>query len=146
MLDPIDILVADDDDVIRLIFEVLLKRLFPEHSAAGALRLRMASDGREALDWALAEPPDLILMDLHMPHLDGIAVFRTLREKLGSRCPAVHFMSGYEKTGDLGQRLDRAFEDGAGGFTQKPISEDEIGHIVRAYLPDQGPKASTRPG
>ncbi|MCP5114960.1 MAG: response regulator [bacterium] len=105
MMERTDILIADDDEMIRIILRGLFKKLYSRRLETGQLRLRTAVNGREAVDMASAEPPDLILMDVQMPQLDGIEVFYELKRLLGRRCPNIYFISGYEKSGEIGERI-----------------------------------------
>ena len=130
--EPIDILIADDDETTRLILRRLLEKLYAKQLEAGQLRLRTATDGRETVEMALADAPELILMDIQMPLLNGIDAFDQLKRKLGRRCPGIYFISGYAKSGEMGKRISTALEEGALGFSVKPILGKELGRILRA--------------
>ena len=65
------VLVADDEQPIRLLCRVNLE--------ADGLAVTEAADGRQALELALAEPPDVAVLDVMMPHLDGWQVAERLR-------------------------------------------------------------------
>jgi two-component system response regulator MprA len=70
---PRTVLVADDDPpILDLVGELL---------AAEGYDVRLATDGLDALDQALAAPPDLIVTDFKMPNLDGLALAERLRER-----------------------------------------------------------------
>ncbi len=67
------ILVVDDDKNLR--------RLYKEELEAEGYRIALATDGRQALDFVAKEKPDLIVMDIRMPEMDGLeAMVRILRE------------------------------------------------------------------
>src|SRR6476469_6294544 len=74
------ILVADDSVDIREVLTLLL--------AEGGYRTLPAADGRRALDVALGQPVDLIVLDLEMPRLDGHAFCAAYRER-GGRAPVL---------------------------------------------------------
>lgn len=102
------ILIAEDhldsQDALRILLE------------AAQYQVLVAADGRTAMTAAMTEIPDLILMDIMMPELDGLEVTRRLREHQETkRIPiiAVTAMEG-------GQRL--ALEAGANDFLSKPIN------------------------
>jgi two-component system response regulator NreC len=72
---PIRILLADDHVMLRQGLRALLEQ-------AGMLVIGEASDGQEALRLAHAQPPDVAVLDIGMPHLNGIETARRLREAL----------------------------------------------------------------
>lgn len=74
------VLVADDDPMVR--------RLVASTLREGGYEVVVASDGREAIEAARAERPDLIVLDLQMPHLDGRETYREL-QRLGIDVPAI---------------------------------------------------------
>jgi two-component system cell cycle response regulator DivK len=69
------VLVVDDTDDTRF----MLKRMLEMNGC----RMVEATDGQEAVEQARRERPDLILMDLNMPHLDGLAAIERIRELKG---------------------------------------------------------------
>ena len=118
------ILIADDhDDNRELLFLIL--------SGAG-YDVREASDGSECLAQAQDQPPDLILMDLSMPGLDGWAVFREL--KADQRTQAIPCMAVTAHA-----ELDRneAIETGFSAYVSKPFSSDELLTAVASVLAKQ---------
>lgn len=77
---PPTVLVADDDpSIVELVTEVLEDEGY---------RIRSACDGRDAIRSIATEPPDLLLTDVMMPYLDGMAVTRQLRAQ-GNQTPVV---------------------------------------------------------
>jgi CheY-like chemotaxis protein len=86
--------------------------------------------GREGLDSALAEAPDLILLDIMMPGLDGYQVCRLLRENEStSAVPVIVLTSLNEKTDKM-----QAYENGADDFLSKPVDRAELLSRVRSLL------------
>jgi two-component system, cell cycle response regulator DivK len=118
---PFTILVIDDDP---LILEVATELLAEKgHRALSAL------GGSEGLTQALAERPDLILLDYHMPRIDGLAVVQRLKaDAVTRRIPVVALTSG---TGDQANALIRA---GCIGFIPKPFEPAEFLQIVDEIL------------
>jgi CheY-like chemotaxis protein len=79
------ILLVDDDADIRRMAALSLERI-------GGFRVALASSGEEAIARALAEPPDLLLLDVSMPGMDGPATLAALRRHLpAERVPVVFF-------------------------------------------------------
>jgi CheY-like chemotaxis protein len=114
------VLVADDEFGILLVLEMVL-------SEAG-YRVVTAGNGRQALELAAAERPDLLLLDWMMPVLDGPAVVAALRaDPALARIPVV-VMSGAPET-SLRERLD-----GHAGFLHKPFLDTEVLEMVRRVL------------
>lgn len=127
------ILVVDDDAHIRSVVRFALE--------AAGLRVVEAEDGEQALRRFAADAPDLVVLDITMPVLDGIEVCRRLRQ--GSRVPVV-FMSCRD------EEIDRivGLELGGDDYVTKPFSPRELVARVRAVLrraqplPASGPPAS----
>jgi two-component system sensor histidine kinase/response regulator len=89
-----------------------------------------ALSGREGLDLALAQPPDLILLDIMMPGLDGYQVCQLLRENVPTRAtPVIVLTSLNEKSDKL-----QAYENGADDFLSKPVDRAELLARVSSLL------------
>lgn len=100
------ILVAEDNPVNRRVMELVLQKL--------GYTARFAADGREALDAVLAEPPDLLLLDIEMPELDGFEVTRELRVRLGegdAGRPVVVALTAHAGADDRKRFLDAGMDD-----------------------------------
>jgi CheY-like chemotaxis protein len=87
---------------------------------------RAAHGGREALALAAAEPPDLAVIDLVMPGVDGFAVARALRESASP--PLLVALTGHEAE-DMRRRADDA---GFGAFLLKPLDPDTLSRLLRS--------------
>ncbi|MBD8654374.1 EAL domain-containing protein [Oxalobacteraceae sp. CFBP 13730] len=119
----VTVLVADDDPVMRLLMLEMLAQVGLEGIEAG--------DGIEALDRARSSRPDLILMDVDMPHMDGFAACSALRaaERDGV-CVPVIMVTGSD---DI-DAVTHAYEVGATDFVSKPINWPILGHRVLYVL------------
>lgn len=104
------VLLVDDDANIRLITEMTLEGLTDWN-------LRLAGNGREALALIEEERPDLILLDIMMPDMDGMAVFNELKKRLGEHVPYVIFMTAKVQTQEVAQYTSL----GAAGVIMKPF-------------------------
>ena len=117
------ILLAEDD--VRNIF-ALSQVLEP----LGAT-LDIARNGREAIDKATARRPDLVLMDIMMPEMDGITAIRELR-----RHPALNGLSIIALTAKaMAEDRERCIEAGANDYIAKPIDIDKLLSLCRVWLP-----------
>jgi adenylate cyclase len=115
------ILVVDDvPENVRLLEAVLVPRGYEVVSA---------HDGDAALDLVGAEEPDLILLDVMMPGLDGYAVCTRLRANDDTALLPVIMV-----TSSVGQEKTRAIEAGADDFIPKPFNHDELLTRVRSLL------------
>jgi two-component system, OmpR family, KDP operon response regulator KdpE len=113
------VLVADDDPLIQ--------RLVRTHLDRAGFRVLMAGDGEAALDLAAAEQPDLIVLDLMLPGLDGFEVCKRIREF--SLVPVVMLTARGEQVDKL-----RGFEVGADDYLTKPFSPPELLARIQAVL------------
>jgi DNA-binding response OmpR family regulator len=89
-----------------------------------------AHDGQQALELARAEKPDLAVLDVMMPKLDGFELTRRLRaEEATSRMPIILLTARAQDTD-----VDRGFESGADDYLRKPFSPQELSTRVQAIL------------
>ncbi len=114
------ILVVDDDRAIR---ESLERALDIE-----GYRVRTAADGALALDLVTSEQPDLIVLDLMMPNVDGLTVCRRLRSRR-DRTPIL-MLTARTETSDRVSGLDAGADD----YLPKPFDLDELLARIRALL------------
>jgi DNA-binding response OmpR family regulator len=116
------VLAADDDpDLLALVVFRL------ERSGYTVIQAR---DGQEALDLARAEKPDLAVLDVMMPKLDGFEVTRRLREdEATSRMPII-LLTARAQDADV----QRGFDAGADDYIRKPFSPQELRARVQAIL------------
>jgi response regulator NasT len=112
------VLLAEDDPIVRLDLRTLLE-------ANNLEVVGEARDGMEAVEFASSLEPDLIVMDVKMPRLDGIEAARRI---LGERSVAIVMLTGFGEE-DL---VERAVEAGVFGFLAKPFHEDDLVPALRA--------------
>ena len=116
---PTKILVVEDDPAIARILCLLLDRL-------GCAVVR-AADGTEGVGLFDEESPDLVVLDLALPGLDGLGVLRHIRTV--SSVPVVIV------TSDVRSR-ERSLVEGASAFVTKPFDNDQLLAKVGSLLPD----------
>jgi CheY-like chemotaxis protein len=115
-------MVVEDYDDTRM----LLKRCL-EDLGYGVLE---ASNGQEAVDIASREHPDLILMDLDLPILDGIAATQCIRQQAEMEKVPIVAVTAYP----LSYTHVKAFAKGCNEYMAKPIDLAELGRMVDRYL------------
>ncbi|PWU19731.1 MAG: response regulator [Bdellovibrio sp.] len=125
-VDPKVILVIEDDETMRS----AMKRIFEAESYL----VKMASDSSE-LSMALDDvPPDLILMDIGLPWMNGFELAQLLKEHKDLKKIPLVFVSG--KTSD--EDIKRAFEVGADDFIKKPFEIENLRKTVQTLLKISG--------
>ena len=122
---PIRVLLADDH---RLYAETLTLLLSTDERIEVVGR---AEDGRRAVEQALRLRPDVVLMDVHMPHVDGIAASRSLRSELPDARVVMLTSSA------AAEDLERACAAGASAYLTKDADGDAIAdEVVRVSALD----------
>ncbi|WP_169569000.1 PP2C family protein-serine/threonine phosphatase [Sneathiella limimaris] len=117
------ILVVDDSMLIRELIGACLK-------AGGYQNVQFAVNGLEALEMIEEEIPDLIILDLEMPKMDGFEVCKKLRANPQTRNIPVLIESGRDTAADI----TKAFEFGASDMVVKPIKKYEILARTKVHL------------
>jgi CheY-like chemotaxis protein len=114
------ILVVDDDPVVRKLITATLEDV-------GGFSLREAGDGEEALATAVVETPEIILLDVDMPRLDGVETCRRLRSDPATADATIVMLTGMHASDE-----DRAVAAGADLFLTKPFSPLRLLRLVDA--------------
>ncbi|MEU5871012.1 response regulator transcription factor [Glycomyces sp. NPDC047369] len=118
MADVIRVLLVDDDALVRAGLSMML-------DGTGDIRVvGEAGDGREALTAVEAHSPDVVLMDLQMPHVDGITATRRLRERANP--PEVIVLTTF----DTDENILHALRAGASGYLLKDTPPARIAEAV----------------
>jgi two-component system chemotaxis response regulator CheY len=120
-LQPIRMLIVDDSNVVRRRIE--RSQQIPDLQVVGA-----AADGREALELFRATDPDVVTMDITMPHMDGIECV----EKLVQIKPEVLILV-ISALADKATAVE-AMEKGANGFLNKPFSDRQLNEALEELL------------
>jgi CheY-like chemotaxis protein len=90
-----------------------------------------AADGRQGIDLAATLRPDLILLDIQLPVMDGYAVAQNLRRNPDLADTPIIAVTSYAMPGDR----EKALESGCSGYIEKPIDPDTFDGEVEKYLP-----------
>lgn len=116
------ILVADDEEDLRELVSYRLSR--------SGYEVVEAVDGQEALELATERTPDLMVLDVMMPRLDGYELTRRVREQDSLRSVPVILLTARSQETDV----SRGFDVGADDYLKKPFNPDELVARVRAVL------------
>lgn len=122
MSEEIRVLICDDQEIVRKGLNIILSH------AAGITVVGLAADGQEAMRQVKANPPDVILMDLKMPNLNGIHATRRITTALPQA--KVIILTTYD--GD--EWLFDAIRAGASGYLLKDASSEEIVTAVKEVM------------
>lgn len=116
------ILIAEDDDEQRTALKLMLKLCKFAVSEAG--------DGHEAIERVRRERPDLVLMDLSLPILDGLQATRELRRETEFHNLPIIFITGYDQQ----ETIDNIKACGGTDYISKPIEFDDLKKMIEHYL------------
>ncbi len=119
---PPRILVIDDDDDMVFLVRRMLER--------AGMNVLSTNEGQGGIDLAARERPDVILLDVGIPDMDGYAVCTRLQEMTDTRMIPVVFVTGFQQE----QNRARAFSVGAADYLVKPFSRDQLISTVRKQL------------
>ncbi len=123
----VKVLLVDDSNTALLMGETVIKKHTP-------YEVLTARDGEEAVQKAVADKPDLILMDVVMPKMDGFAACREIRKQEGLRSvPIVMVTSRDEPT-----NVEMGYRSGCDAYLTKPLSAHELLDMVNMLLGADG--------
>ena len=117
-----NVLVVDDDITVLTTISELLTAI--------GLEVQVAKNGREDLDTVEKDPPDLILLDINLPDMDGYEVCRRIRTGEASSDIPVIFLSVLTESDDI----IKAFASGGSDYIPKPYNVKELLSRVQAHL------------
>ena len=116
------ILIVEDNPQNMRLLEMVLR--------AKGYTLLKATDGEEALDVAMREQPDLIIMDIQLPKMNGLEVTKKLRETPAFRHTPIIAITAYAMKGDR----ERVIEFGCNAYLSKPINTRELPETIAGML------------
>ncbi|MBX9709028.1 MAG: response regulator [Caulobacteraceae bacterium] len=126
------LLFVDDDPILREFAQVNL--------ASALAGVDVAADGVEAIEALSRESYDVVLVDLHMPRMDGLALLTAIRQN-----PSLTHLPVIVETGreDV-ESIDRAYQAGATGFVTKPLNWRLLGYQIHYVLRSARTEAALR--
>jgi CheY-like chemotaxis protein len=123
------ILLADDDPDVAEVVSMLLED--------EGYEVVTAKDGAETLEKIKLENPDLIILDLLMPHVDGFAVFNMLRDpryERWSKIPVIILTSVRQEVGNRRYELETGRRMNYSAYLEKPPDHDELLETVSSLI------------
>lgn len=130
MPDPIEILLADDSDVGRYVIATMLRR-------AGFV-VREVPDGLGAVQAATSQPPDLVILDVKMPGLDGLEACRRLKaDRATSFVPVLLLSATFLDSADQVEGLDTGADAYLTQPVESPVLVASINSLLRARLAER---------
>jgi len=118
---PASILIVDDDESLRELLQL--------HLSAAGYEVHVAADAIAAGYMVLRSPPDLIITDVNMPHMDGFEFIAALRaDKTVPKMPVI-LLTSVEDGDHRGKAL------GAVGYVTKPVRADWLLQLVAKHVP-----------
>ncbi|MBO8187514.1 response regulator [Streptomyces spirodelae] len=125
---PVRVLIADDQELLRESFRVLV------NAEPGLEVVGLAEDGDAAVRLAVRERPDVVLMDVRMPGLDGIEATRLIRSHPQAEGVRVLVLTMF----DLDSYVFAALRSGASGFLLKDVAPADLVRAIRTVAAGQG--------
>jgi CheY-like chemotaxis protein len=123
--------------MVRRSYRILIAEDFEENRTALKLMLKLAgfevleaSDGQEAVNLTLRHRPDLVLMDISLPEIDGLQATRQLRCNEEFKQLPIIIISGYDNP----ETRDEVSSAGGTDFMSKPIEFDELKKLIEMHL------------
>jgi DNA-binding NarL/FixJ family response regulator len=129
---PIRIVLADDNEIVRSSLKLFIEAN-PDFQLVGE-----AANGIEAIAVCTVQKPDLVLIDISMPVVDGIEATRIIRR----RFPEVYILA--LSTIDDNGKVERILNNGADNYVPKYTSVDDLGKIIRSSIDRNGFNPSLR--
>jgi len=119
---PTVLIVEDDDNTLFMLKSVLTKKGY---------RVLEAWDGKQAVEMAEAHNPDLMLLDIHLPRLNGLGVIHRLRENAKLESLPIVVVTGLSPEEYRGSAISSGCDD----FLMKPIDFDRLDVLLDYYAP-----------
>lgn len=119
-MEPLKAVIAEDEQLTRTIIRARLEKL-------GHTVVAEAADGLQAIEAARTHHPDVIIMDINMPNMDGIEAARTI---MGEQPCAILFLSSFNEQ----ELVEQAGETGALAYLIKPFRKEDLGPALEVSV------------
>ena len=113
--------IEDNPDNRMLVYRILRAEGFDVHSVP---------DGQSGLEFLETTIPDLILMDINLPHMDGYTLTAKLKQRPDLIDVPIIALTANVMKGDR----EKTFEAGCDGYLQKPVDVDKLGQQIRTFI------------
>jgi two-component system cell cycle response regulator DivK len=113
--------IEDNPDNRKLVYRILRSEGFEVHSVP---------DGQAGIEFLDQTTPDLILMDINLPHIDGYTMTAMLKQRPDLMNVPIIALTANVMKGDR----EKTFEAGCDGYLQKPIDVDKLGDQIRSFI------------
>lgn len=126
VVERVRILIAEDVKINFMMINALLASIYPD------VDCYVAHNGQEAIDMVATLSPDLVLMDVQMPEVDGLEATVRIREREGQL--KVHTPIIALTAGALKEERERCIEAGMDAFLTKPIDKQQLKNIIDRFI------------
>jgi CheY-like chemotaxis protein len=123
------LIVEDEADVRKTLTDILRAMRYAE-----PLEIEAVPDGREGLDAVVRQRPDVVLLDLQMPRMDGLALLKQIRE-IEPRLPVIVISATQEN-----KMSSEALRHGAVAYLPKPFDPRHVEMLVATFLDSTKPR------
>ncbi|MDD5562995.1 MAG: response regulator [Thermoanaerobaculaceae bacterium] len=128
------VVIADNVAAVRETLRETIEQLYEDKVASGELRVDTYEDGSGVVSLCAMTAPDLVILDVAMPGLDGIETFYCIKEVAPAAAARVVFLTGLAGSETVRARIDRAIAAGACGCLPKPATAAEIKSLLDARV------------
>lgn len=123
-LSSVIVLIAEDNEINLFLAKTLVQQISPN------ARVVEARDGKEAVELFFVEQPDIVLMDIQMPYMNGMEATQEIRKhEKGSRVPILALTAG-----NMAGEKEKCIEAGMDDFMTKPIIKDTLARMLKNWL------------
>jgi len=123
LVSPVSVLVVDDNDIVRSYFAAILKQFNIENV--------IVDNAKDAIDQCSHHKFDLVLMDIHMPEMDGMEAVKQIRKRHGEAAPVIVALTADVVSDNREKIMQSGFDD----FLAKPLSRRELIQTLVEWVP-----------